>query len=153
MNVRNSYLIVFLYFVLSSCGNRVEKIKDDNFTAPLQEKLSSKEIVFLGEMHNFGTLKAGEIVSYSFVFTNNSKIPVTIKKVDVTCGCIKVKFDDKMISPGEKSAIEVIFNTSGEWGNQLKIIRVEISSGETKELRVGAYVENEKFNNLLNAKK
>jgi hypothetical protein len=31
------------------------------------------------------------------------------------------------------------------------MIHVETSSGEKKELRISAYIENEKFNNLLNA--
>jgi hypothetical protein len=151
MRVRNNYYNLIISFLLISCGNHSEQINDNKYRNPVPENLSSSGIVFVRELHNFGTLKAGEMVSFSFVFINNGKIPVTIKKVDTSCGCIRANYDRNEIGRGEKSAIEVIFNTSGEWGNQLKMIHVETSSGEKKELRISAYIENEKFNNLLNA--
>ena len=150
MKIRHNYLIFIVYFLLISCGNNSKRIKNDQHQIPDPENLSPSGIVFITEMHNFGNLKAGEVVSFSFVFVNNGIKPVEIKKVDTSCGCIKVKFDNKEISRGEKSAIEVIFNTSGEWGNQLKMIEVETSTGEKKELRISAHIENEQFNNLLN---
>ncbi len=149
MSIRNNYLAIFISFLLISCGNQSRRVNEANQQYPFPENLSSPEIVFIRELHNFGTLKAGEIVSFSFVFMNNGKIPVKIKKVDTSCGCIKTNYDKGEIGRGEKSAIEVIFNTSGEWGNQLKMIQVETSSGEKKELRISAYIENENFNNLL----
>ncbi len=149
MSIRNNYLCIFISFLLISCGNQSRRVNEANQQYPFPENLSSPEIVFIRELHNFGTLKAGEIVSFSFVFMNNGKIPVKIKKVDTSCGCIKTNYDKGEIGRGEKSAIEVIFNTSGEWGKQLKVIQVETSSGEKKELRISAYIENENFNNLL----
>ena len=143
-------LVFIVAFFLISCGNPDGSIKKEKAQITASENLSSSGIVFIREMHNFGTLKAGEIVSFSFVFTNNGAIPLTIKKVDTSCGCIKVKYDNKAIKHGEKSSVEVIFDTSGEWGNQLKMIQVETSTGERKELRISAYIENEQFNNLLN---
>ena len=151
MRIRDNYLRLIIPFILISCGNHGEPIKYNNPQIPVPEKLSFPGIVFLRELHNFGTLKAGETVSFSFVFINNSTKPLSIKKVETTCGCLSVKYDKNEIPRGEKSALEVIFNTSGEWGNQLKLIQVETSSGEKKELRINAYIENEQFNNLLNA--
>ena len=150
MKIRHHYLIFMISFLLISCGNYSERINDNKHQVPVPENLSSSGIVFIREMHNFGNLKAGEVVSFSFVFVNNGIIPVTIKKVDTSCGCIGLKYDKNEINQGEKSAIELIFNTSGEWGNQLKMIEVETSTGEKKELRISAYIENEQFNNLLN---
>jgi hypothetical protein len=146
-------ILFIISFILISCGNHEERNMKGKPKIPVTENLDASGIVFIREMHNFGNLKAGEIVSFSFVFVNNGIKPVVINKANATCGCIKVKFDNKEINQGEKSAIEVIFNTSGEWGNQLKMIEVETSSGEKKELRISAYIENEQFNNLLNRQK
>jgi len=44
----------------------------------------------------------------------------------------------------------VIFQTSGEWGNQVKTVEIETSDGETKTLTIGAFVENKSFNIDLN---
>jgi hypothetical protein len=44
----------------------------------------------------------------------------------------------------------VILNTNGEWGNLIKTVEIETSSGEKKSLTIGAYVENRNFNMDLN---
>lgn len=150
MKICYRYFNLSFFLLLISCMNQSGQIKDDMHKISLPENFSSSGIVFLRELHNFGTLKAGEIVSFSFVFINNGKIPVRIKKVDNSCGCIRINYDRNEIIPGEKSAVEAIFNTSGEWGNQLKTIQIETSSGEKKELKIMAYIENKQFNNLLN---
>jgi hypothetical protein len=154
MKLQNDRLILIFIVasILVSCANHAGSIKKEKPQINPPKNLTPSGIVFIGEMHNFGTLKAGEIVSFSFVFMNSGTIPLAIKKIDTSCGCIRVKFDNKSIKQGEKSAIEVIFNTSGEWGNQLKMINVETSTGERKELRISAFIENEQFNNLLNTK-
>ena len=58
-----------------------------------------------------------------------------------------------MISPGKSSVVEVVFNTAGEWGNQIKGVTIKTSNGEQKELQIGAYIDNKQFNNLLNTQK
>ncbi len=145
-----SSVIILFFLFLISCGNRSVQIKDDTQQAFVPENLSSHGIVFSRELHNFGTLKAGEIISFSFVFINKDESPVSLRKIDTSCGCLRVNYDKKEIGHGEKSVVEVIFDTSGEWGNQLKTIQIETSSGEKKELTIMAYIENEMFNNLLN---
>jgi hypothetical protein len=155
MKIRLNHLLLifFALFLSASCGNKGANVKTNPAKISTSEKNGSSGIVFIREIHNFGTLKAGEIVSFSFIFTNNGTILLSIKKAETSCGCIKVQYDKNDISPLEKSAIEVIFDTSGEWGNQLKMVEVETSSGEKKELRIGAYIENEQFNNYLNTQK
>lgn len=151
--INHLVLLFFAVFISISCGNKRANVKQDKSQIGFSEKIGSSNIGFVREMHNFGTLKAGEIVSFSFIFMNYGAIPFSIKKVETSCGCIKVVYDKKDIAPREKSVIEVIFNTSGEWGNQLKMIEVETSRGEKKELKIGAYIENEQFNNYLNTQK
>ena len=107
---------------------------------------------FHDEIHNFGTLNAGEVVSYSFRFENSGGEPLTIAHVENECGCLEILYPKKPVQPGEKSTIEVIFNTDGEWGNQFKTIEVETRSGLKKKIAVTAHVKNEQFENLINTK-
>ncbi len=120
----------------------------------MEEKKSPGKIVFDKEIHNFGTLKDGEIISYSFLFRNTGGSPLKIVKAEKSCGCIEVRFSRDPISPGDSSTVEVILNTEGEWGNVIREATIVTSEGEHKELKIGAYVENKQFNNnLLNTQK
>ncbi len=120
----------------------------------IEEKKSPGKIVFDKEIHNFGTLKDGEIISYSFLFRNIGGSPVKIVKAEKSCGCIEVRFSENPISAGDSAVVEVILNTAGEWGNVIREATIVTSEGEHKELKIGAYIENEQFNNnLLNTQK
>jgi hypothetical protein len=149
----NTLIICGLLLLFSSCANPQKQEKRDSKENASREKKSPGKIVFDKEIHNFGTLKDGEIVSYSFTYRNTGGSPFKISKVEKTCGCIDFKYNSTAIEPGETSIIEVIFNTSGEWGNQIKGATVETSEGERKELQIGAFIENKQFNNLLNTEK
>ena len=145
-------IVVFLT-IAQSCGNRrsrENKVAEQN--NPIEKKEPGK-IVFNKEIHNFGTLKDGEIVSFSFVFRNTGGRAFQITKAEKSCGCIEIKYDTQPVSPGDSSFIELVFNTAGEWGNQLKGATIETSEGERKELQIGAYIENKQFNNLINTQK
>ena len=148
----NVFKITVLLYFFTSCGIRNPSQKM-NTSQPQNGKKIPGKIVFEKEIHNFGTLKEGEIVAFSFKFSNKGLSPFKIVKADPSCGCIEVKYPASEILPGDSSVVSVIFNSSGEWGNQLKGATVETSEGEQKELQVGAYIDNKQFNNLLNNQK
>ena len=149
----NALIIIGLLLLFPSCANRRSPANKVIEKSQSPEKKDPAKIVFVKEIHNFGTLKDGEIVSFSFVFQNAGGSPLKIIKTGKSCGCLDIKYDAKMINPGESSAVEVVFNTAGEWGNQMKGVTIETSDGERKELQIGAYIENKQFNNLLNTQK
>ncbi len=152
-NILNALIIICLLLLYTSCdGRRNQKNGVSKENKSLKKKGPGK-IVFDKEIHNFGTLKDGEIVSFSFIFRNTGDSPFIISNVEKSCGCIDFKYNSIAIQPGEMSTIELIFNTAGEWGNQIKGVTVETSEGERKELQIGAYIDNKQFNNLLNTEK
>lgn len=81
-------------------------------------------MTFDKEKHDFGNLTEGEVVSYSFRFTNTGKAPLVISHASATCGCTVPKYSDKPIQPGEKGFIEVTFNSSNKPGLQEKKVTV-----------------------------
>lgn len=132
----------FLLFLLifGSCQSGAKKAEP----ASQSDESGVAEFAFSEEMHNFGSLNAGEVVSFTFVFRNIGTKTLTIDKVDSGCGCMKVNIPEKSVEPGMEGRIEVIYDSSGEVGNQLKIIT--LYSNEEKperQLFIKAQVSNE----------
>ncbi len=102
------------------------------------------KFVFSEEIHNFGSLKAGELVSFTFIFRNEGTKTLEITGVDSGCGCTEVKILNKSIAPGQEGQIEVIYNSAGEVGRQLKTITL-FSNAEPpqKQIFIKANVTNE----------
>ncbi len=147
-----SFFLMFSIGIFSCNNNSKTRTKPDK-GVETGEKKSLGKIEFTKELHNFGTLKEGEIVSYSFQFKNNGTAPFRLIKVEPTCGCLSVQFDKEEIGIQCSSVIDVIFHSEGEWGNQIKTVSIETSAGEVKTLTIGAYVENKNFNIELNSLK
>jgi hypothetical protein len=119
-------------------------------TSNSEKKKGPGKIEFVKEFHNFGTIREGETVAFSFVCKNSGGAPFRLLKVEPGCGCISVGFDQNEINVQETSIIEVVFHSEGEWGNQIKMVNIETSAGEFKTLTIGAFIENRNFNIDLN---
>jgi len=130
--------LVFILFLFGSCNSETKK------TAPTNKSDESgvAKFVFSEEIHNFGSLNAGEVVSFTFVFRNEGTKTLTITGFDSGCACTEVNIPDKIIFPGQEGQIEVIYNSAGEVGKQFKTITV-FSNAKTKQLIIKANVTNE----------
>lgn len=126
--------------MLTSCHSGTQKTTPANKS----DESGVAKFVFSEEIHNFGSLKAGELVSFTFIFRNEGTKTLTITGVDSGCGCTEVKIEKKTIEPGQEGRIEVIYNSSGEVGRQLKTITL-FSNAEPaqKQLFIKANVTNE----------
>lgn len=122
--------IVVLLLVLGSCHSGTKKTEA---TKNVDESGLAK-FVFSEDLHNFGPLTAGELVSFTFVFRNEGTKTLTITDVDSGCGCMEVHIPEKNIEPGQEGQIEVIYNSAGEVGRQLKTITIFSNAEETKKL-------------------
>ena len=155
MNIRIKSVFILINYLLIilvwSCHWTSEN--KSMVTHKLSEKKCPGKIVFDQKIHNFGTLKDGEIISYSFIFRNVGGSPVKIIKAERSCGCIEPHYGSDEIAPGQSSAVEVVLNTAGECGNLIREVTIETSEGEKKELKVGAYIDNKQFDNNLNTQK
>ena len=81
-------------------------------------------IKFEKEEHDFGTLLQGEVVSYSFHFTNEGNAPLLISEVGSSCGCTVGDYPREPIAPGKSGAIKVTYNSSGHHGFQSRYLTV-----------------------------
>lgn len=96
------------------------------------------------EIHNFGTLEAGEIVAFSFVFTNTGANNLVIDSVGCGCYCVQARYGNAPVGPGGKAVVDVEFDTSGLYGSQYKTIAVYANiDGKVKEVALVADIINE----------
>ena len=119
---------------------------DSKKPAPADQNPTSGEakFVFSEEIHNFGALKAGEIVAFTFSFKNEGTKPLIINSADGGCSCTEIKLPEQPIEPGQEGYIEVIYHSAGEVGRQLKTITLfSNAEPENKKLYIKADVKND----------
>lgn len=135
-----TWCLVFLSLLLFSCNDGTKK----TVPASKSDESGVAKFVISEEIHNFGSLKAGEVVSFTFVFRNEGTKTLTITDVDSGCGCTEVKIANKSVEPGQEGRIEVIYDSAGEVGKQLKTITITSNAEKAKvQLFLRANVTNE----------
>lgn len=82
-------------------------------------------IYFPRDAYNFGQIIEGEVVSYTFSFTNSGDEPLTIHSAKGSCGCTVPRFSKRPIPPGETGQIEVSFDSRGRLGPNTKGVFIE----------------------------
>jgi hypothetical protein len=138
----NSLRVIFILFGLMfvACNSRTPKALPNEGS----DESGIAKFVVSEEIHNFGSLKAGEVVSYTFVFRNEGTKALIIERAEADCDCTEIVIPEKSIAPGKEGQIEVIFNSSGEVGNVLKSIKITSNAEQVqKQLFIKANVTNE----------
>ena len=114
--------------MMSACGEKSEgNLSTDLVTNPKSATMTSDKqaaIKFDKEEHDFGTLLQGEVVSYSFHFTNTGNMPLIISEVGSSCGCTVGDYPREPIAPGKTGDIKVTYDSSGHHGFQSRILTV-----------------------------
>ena len=83
---------------------------------------NATSIAFEKTIHDFGTLKEGASVSYTFEFKNTGNKPLLISNAKGSCGCTVPRWPKEAIAPGASGEIEVTFNSRGKHGKQHKSV-------------------------------
>lgn len=74
--------------------------------------------------HDFGTIKEGEKVSYTYKFTNNGQAPLIIQSAQPSCGCTAPDWSREPIPVGGTGFVKAEFDSKGKPGIQNKTITV-----------------------------
>ena len=132
--------------MIASCHNGNEAIdtdiiKNPNSAQGYDESEKMPKIVFETDMHDFGQLMAGEVISYSFKFTNTGNADLVISGCDASCGCTVADYPRERIAPGKTGYITVSFKSQGMSGQQLKEVTVASNAQPSRtRLRISATV-------------
>lgn len=100
--------------------------------AQTSDTLLLPEISFDKLSHDFGTLPKGGNTTTRFHFTNTGKLPLIISKCGVSCGCTTPKCPSEPIMPGQKSYIDVHYD-SLRVGSFTKTVTVQ-SNAKSKDV-------------------
>ena len=98
---------------------------EEDFTKLTKDQLeNAPRISFKEEKLEFGKIKAGNRIKHSFVFTNEGKSDLIIRKTKASCGCTASEPAKSLLKPGESSTINIDFDTTGMKGDQHKTVFV-----------------------------
>lgn len=64
---------------------------------------------FATTTHNFGEIKAGEAVSYTFDLKNTGEGDLVIMNVKPSCGCTVPEYTEDAIEPGKAGYVKAVF--------------------------------------------
>jgi hypothetical protein len=133
---------IFIYFIsiisLAGCGENATQKDDANEKGNLPVSIINNPrtpsdttasnlgtLVFTDTLHDFGSVKEGEMVSYDFEYTNIGKSAVVITEARASCGCTVPEYTQEPIQPGKKGTMKVTFNSEGKPGPNYKNVTIK----------------------------
>ncbi len=128
-------LVILLLFV--ACGSQPQPKEATPYG---QKIILTDSIARLGgaDTIRFGRMHEGEIAAKPLPLVNESATPIVIRQVERTCGCTTLEHENQPLMPGEKRQMVLRFDARGEWGWQLKLLKLYLNEGQ-EPLRL--YVE------------
>mgnify|MGYP002397749360 CR=1 FL=1 len=131
-NITYTLLVILslTIFINYSCNNTSQvNALNPNLIDPENPPVIS----FQDSVYSFGDISQGQIVKYSFEFTNTGKSELLIQSVKGSCGCTVPKnWPENPIKPGDGGKIDVQFDSEGKRGFQRVYITVLANTKPTK---------------------
>jgi len=90
-------------------------------------------------VYDFGKVKSGEPVKYTFIFTNTGDELLILTNVQPSCGCTTAGEWSRQVEPGKTGAIPIQFNSANYGGQVLKTVTV--TSNDKGQPSVGLQVK------------
>ena len=118
-------LLLFVCALVLVLGNMYKSLAQNKHT---KAETPITTIQFNKTEHDFGAIKQGKNVSYSFAFQNTGTQPLVIKSAKGSCGCTIPKYTKKPIAPGEWSEIVVKFKSANKDGSQTKTVTINANT-------------------------
>jgi hypothetical protein len=117
--------ITIAFLLLASLGSTAVMAQGNGAKKEKTAKVKAPKLTFKGgDTHDFGSVKKGPIVYYTFEFTNTGNDKLEIADINPSCGCTNVDWDKQPILPGKKGHIKVGLRTAEQHGNFFKDVYV-----------------------------
>ncbi len=117
--------IICLFLGFAAVAQNTDTVKAGAAAVPADGPV----LAFAEKSHDFGDIKQGEKVSYTFTFTNTGNQPLIISNVATTCGCTVSKWTKEPVAPGKSGEVSATFDSTGKLNAQRKVITVYSNSG------------------------
>jgi hypothetical protein len=101
-------------------------VQDANAATPAEKKPEGPLPAFQFERteHDFGQIKEGEKVTYTYKFKNTGEAPLIIQNAQPSCGCTAPDWSKQPIPAGGEGFVKVEFDSNGKQGIQNKVVTV-----------------------------
>ena len=130
-------------FVLMACSLMVSCIM---LTVNCTAQDGEPKFKFESKSVKFDKVKAGEILSFDYIFENTGSQPLIITNIKVSCVCTKPLWPKEPVKPGEMDTIHVKFDTKGKIGWQDRILEVHSNAKDSPiKLRFKGVVDNKDY--------
>lgn len=139
---------IFFFFALAlaSCqqadkGSAAVKspYAGDTKAQPANAQLT--EIEWKQKTINYGKIKEGDNIDIAFQFKNTGNFPLTISRVEPSCGCTVADFPKEPVAPGKEGVIKGTFNSTGKSHAQHKTLLVYANSATAQPAELSFDVE------------
>jgi hypothetical protein len=107
-------------------------------------------IAFEETIVKFPKAQGGDVLNFSYPFTNTGTVPLIIQNIKVACTCTKPLWPKHPIMPGSSDSITVEFDTKKVWGWQEKELRIYSNASDAYtsvyfkgNVKKGEYVKKE----------
>jgi hypothetical protein len=103
---------------------------DPNATAATETKPEGPLPAFKFERmeYDFGQVREGEKVAYTYKFTNTGDAPLIVQSVQPSCGCTAPDWSKQPIPVGGEGFVKVEFDSNGKQGIQNKVVTVNANT-------------------------
>jgi len=81
-----------------------------------EAKITGPKIQFEKTVHDFGKIREGRIVDYTFKYKNVGSSVLEINHVRTSCGCTAAVINGKSLQPNEEGTLKVEFDSSNRQG-------------------------------------
>lgn len=99
--------------------------------APAADANTGPKIEFATPIYDFGKVKGGDPVKYTYYFTNTGNEVLEVKAVQPSCGCTTAGEFSRKVEPGKTGTIPIQFNSANFNGQVFKTITVTSSAKNT----------------------
>ncbi len=102
----------------------------------LLAQLSAPKLMVKNLNHDFGTIVEGQVVSYKYEIENKGTAELRISNVSASCGCTAAKPEKMNLKPGEKTFVQVEFNSENRLGPQEKFVYISSNDPANPDLKL-----------------
>lgn len=140
-------IIVMSSLLLVSCKKENVALTIDDATAKKAELAHANAgkmpiIKFETTEHDFGKIKAGEKVEYTYKFTNEGTADLLITDAKASCGCTVPDYTKEPVSPGKSGEVHVVFDSTGKSGDVSKTVTLTLNTEKgTEQVSFKANIE------------
>jgi Protein of unknown function (DUF1573) len=83
------------------------------FTLATMAQVKADDVIKMNtEKHDFGKIKVGTPVTYTFEIKNISDKPIVVESTRASCGCTTPEKPEQPIMPGETGKVKVQYNAA-----------------------------------------